>query len=124
MIKQGQELKAQKKIEEKSNQEDSVRFKADLKFKESEIANRVPVSETQKQFEAARQAEERQKKYYESQGLRAEDNAKFRQDQFKRQKEELDFRIKNATSPSAREELERHKRCRRCSTGDKRRERR
>ena len=63
----------------------SVRFKADLKFKENEIANRVPVSETQKQFEAARQAEERQKKYYESQGLRAEDNAKFRQDQLKRQ---------------------------------------
>ena len=57
MIKQGQELKAQKKIQEKSNQEDSVRFKADLKFKENEIANRVPVSETQKQFEAARQAE-------------------------------------------------------------------
>ena len=109
LIKQGQELKAQKKIQEKSNQEDSVRFKADLKFKESEIANRVPVSETQKQFEAARQAEERQKKYYESQGLRAEDNAKFRQDQFKRQKEELDFRIKNATSPSAREELEKER---------------
>ena len=109
LIKQGQELKAQKKIQEKSNQEDSVRFKADLKFKENEIANRVPVSETQKQFEAARQAEERQKKYYESQGLRAEDNAKFRQDQFKRQKEELDFRIKNATSPSAREELEKER---------------
>ena len=109
LIKQGGDIKEQKKIQIKSNQEDLVRFRADLKFKENEIANRVPVSETQKQFEAARQAEERQKKYYESQGLRAEDNAKFRQDQFKRQKEELDFRIKNATSPSAREELEKER---------------
>ena len=106
LTSQNQDLEDSKEIQIKSNEDDLARFKADLKFQENEIANRVPVSETQKQFEAARQAEERQKKYYESQGLRAEDNAKFRQDQFKRQKEELDFRIKNATSPSAREELE------------------
>ena len=109
LTSQNQDLEDSKEIQIKSNEDDLARFKADLKFQENEIANRVPVSETQKQFEAARQAEERQKKYYESQGLRAEDNAKFRQDQFKRQKEELDFRIKNATSPSAREELEKER---------------
>ena len=109
LTSQNQDLEDSKEIQIKSNKDDLARFKADLKFQENEIANRVPVSETQKQFEAARQAEERQKKYYESQGLRAEDNAKFRQDQFKRQKKELDFRIKNATSPSAREELEKER---------------
>ena len=107
---QGKDNQALITLTKEQNSEDLKNAQANLQFMENEAANRVPISDIQQDFEDRKAAEEMQKKYFEAEGRRAEDDADFRQGQFLRQKEELDFRIKNATSPAAREELKKERR--------------
>ena len=100
----GKELKKANKTQTKALQAERDQIKKDRTL-------RKQARGTQKrEFELRKSGLDEQKKAFEAQGLRAEDNEQFRKESFKLQKDELNFRIKNATSPAAREELKKERR--------------
>ena len=110
LTSQSDDLNESLKLAREQNTEDLKQAQATLQFMEDEKANRIPISETRQDLDDRKAAGDLQKKYFEAEGLRAEDNANFREEQFKLQLDELDFRIKNATSPAAKEELKKERR--------------
>ena len=84
----GKELKKANKAQSKALQAERDQIKKDRTF-------RKQARGTQKrEFELRKSGLDEQKKAFEAQGLRAEDNEQFRKESFKLQKDELNFRIK------------------------------